>query len=66
VRGFRNHHDIAVYRHGERAERGEITLAAKIIGVCNMTALRMIRRGEVKGRQVCSGAPWSWPTSWLA
>jgi len=60
VRGFRNHHDIAVYRDGDRAERGEVTLdaAAKIIGVCKMTALRMIRRGEVKGRQVCTGAPW--------
>ncbi|HZD64211.1 MAG TPA: recombinase family protein [Xanthobacteraceae bacterium] len=60
VRGFRNHHGIAVYRDGERAERGEITLdaAAEIIGVCNMTALRMIRRGDIKGRQVCAGAPW--------
>src|SRR3981081_3174314 len=40
VRGFRNHHDIAVFRDGEWAERGEITLeaAAKLIGVCNMTA----------------------------
>jgi DNA invertase Pin-like site-specific DNA recombinase len=60
VRGFRNHHDIAAYRDGERAQRGEITLdaAAEIIGVCKMTALRMIRRGDIKGRQVCSGAPW--------
>ena len=60
VRGFRNHHDIAVYRDGEWAERGEITLdaAAEIIGVSKMTALRMIRRGDVKGRQVCKGAPW--------
>jgi hypothetical protein len=42
VCGFRNHHDIAVFRDGEWAERGEITLeaAAKLIGVCNMTALR--------------------------
>ena len=41
-------------------ERGEITLeaAAKLIGVCNMTALRMLRRGEIKGRQACAGAPW--------
>jgi hypothetical protein len=23
-----------------------------------MTALRMLRRGDIKGRQVCSGAPW--------
>jgi hypothetical protein len=61
VRGFRNHHDIAIFRDGEWAERGEITLeaAAKLIGVCNMTALRMLRRGEIKGRQVCTGAPWA-------
>jgi hypothetical protein len=60
VRGFRNHHQIASYRDGEWAERGEIPLeaAAKIIGVCNMTALRMLRRGDIKGRQVCRGAPW--------
>ena len=60
VRGFRHHHGIAGYRDGEWAERGEITLeaAAKMIGVCNMTALRMLRRGDIKGRQVCPGAPW--------
>jgi hypothetical protein len=60
VRGFRHHHEIAGYRDGEWAERGEITLetAAKIVGVCNMTALRMLRRGDIKGRQVCPGAPW--------
>jgi len=60
VRGFRKHHDIAVYRDGEWAERGEITLdaAAQMIGVHKMTALRMIRRGDLKGRQACKGAPW--------
>ena len=60
VRGFRNHHEIAGYRDGEWAERGEITLeaAAKLVGVCNMTALRMLRRGDIKGQQVCPGAPW--------
>jgi alkylhydroperoxidase family enzyme len=42
VRGFRTHHDIAVYRDGEWAARGEITLdaAGRIIGVAKMTALR--------------------------
>jgi hypothetical protein len=42
------------------AERGEITLdvAAQNIGVAKMTALRMIQRGELKGRQACKGAPW--------
>ncbi len=61
VHGFRKHRDIAPYREGEWAERGEITLeaAANIIGVCNMTALRMLRRGDIKGRQVCPGAPWA-------
>ena len=59
VRGFRKHHEIEGYRDGEWAERGEITLeaAAKIVGVCNMTALRMLRRGEIKGRQVCPALP---------
>src|SRR5579864_4589357 len=44
VRAFRDYHEIMVYRPGEWAERGEITLkaAAKIIGVIPMTALRMI------------------------
>jgi DNA invertase Pin-like site-specific DNA recombinase len=60
VRSFRHHHEIAVYRPGEWAERGEITLeaAARVIGVTPMTALRMIRRGDLKGRQLCRGAPW--------
>ena len=57
VHGFRKHRDIAAYRDGEWADRGEITLeaTAKIIGVCKMTALRMLRRGDIKGRQNLSG-----------
>ena len=60
VRSFRKHHEIEVFRDGEWTERGEITLetAAQIIGVTTMTALRMIRRGDIKGRHVCPGAPW--------
>src|SRR5215475_2293000 len=60
VRSFRGHHDIAVYREGEWAERGEITLeaAALIIGVTTMTALRMLKRGDIRGQQLCKGAPW--------
>jgi hypothetical protein len=43
---------LTVFRDGEWAERGEITLdtAAQIIGVAKMTALRMLRRGDLKGR----------------
>jgi DNA invertase Pin-like site-specific DNA recombinase len=61
VRSFRSHYGIAVHRPDEWAERGEITLeaAAKIIDVSVMTALRMVRQGVVKGRQICPGAPWA-------
>lgn len=57
---FRNQHGIAVYREGERADRGEVTLnkAADIIGCSAMTALRMIRDGILPGKQHCKGAPW--------
>ena len=57
---FRSHHGIAVHRENEWAERGEITLeaAAQIMDVSVMTALRMVRHGIIKGRQVCRGAPW--------
>jgi DNA invertase Pin-like site-specific DNA recombinase len=60
VCSFRNHHGIAVYREGEWAERGEMTLeaAAQIMNVSVMTVLRMIRHGIIKGRQLCRGAPW--------
>jgi DNA invertase Pin-like site-specific DNA recombinase len=60
VRSFRHHHEIAVFLEGEWAERGEVTLeaAAQIIGVTTMTALRMIQRGDIKGQQLCKGAPW--------
>jgi DNA invertase Pin-like site-specific DNA recombinase len=60
VCSFRSHHDIAVHRIDEWAERGEITLeaAARIVGVSVMTALRMVRHGIIKGHQLCRGAPW--------
>jgi hypothetical protein len=60
VCSFRSHHGIAVYRESEWAERGEITLeaVAQSIDVSVMTALRMIRHGTIKGRQLCRGAPW--------
>jgi excisionase family DNA binding protein len=60
VCSFRHDHEIAVYRDGEREERGEITLeqAAKALSVSEMTVLRMIRSGLLLGEQVCKGAPW--------
>jgi excisionase family DNA binding protein len=57
---FRNQHDIAVYRDGERADRGELTIeeAAASLGVSTMTTLRMVRSGVLEGRHLCQGAPW--------
>jgi hypothetical protein len=68
VRAFRNDHGIAVYREGERAEREELTLleAAAALGTCQMTVLRMIRKGTLEARQVCKGAPWFIKASALA
>src|SRR5215472_3599596 len=59
VCSFRRHHGIAVYRESEWAERDEITLdvAARIMDVSIMTALRMVRRGIIRGRQLCRGWP---------
>jgi excisionase family DNA binding protein len=60
VCSFRNHRNIQMYREGERAERGEITLdeASSRLNVSPMTILRMIHRGTIEARQLCKGAPW--------
>ncbi|MFN3078195.1 MAG: helix-turn-helix domain-containing protein, partial [Alphaproteobacteria bacterium] len=60
VRSFRTSHGIAVYRDGERAERGELTLeeAAARLSVSKMTVLRMIKAGTLTARHACKGAPW--------
>jgi excisionase family DNA binding protein len=57
---IRNQHDIVVYRDGERADRGELTLdeAAASLGVSPMTVLRMIGSGVIEGHHLCKGAPW--------
>jgi excisionase family DNA binding protein len=60
VRSFRGSHHVAVYRQGEREERGELTLeqAAEVLQTSKMTVLRMIGAGTLVARQVCKGAPW--------
>jgi excisionase family DNA binding protein len=60
VCGLRNSNGIPVYREGERADRGEITLdeAADILKVSRATAYRMVSRGVLPARQLCGGAPW--------
>jgi excisionase family DNA binding protein len=60
VRAFRNDHNIPVYRPGERAERGELTLeeAATALGTSMMTVQRLITKGTLAAKQACKGAPW--------
>ena len=60
VAALRNHHDIAVYREGERAERGEATLdeAADALVVSPATVRRLIAEGALPASQHCKGAPW--------
>ncbi len=68
VCSFRNAHGIAVFREGEPAERGELTLeqAAERLKVSKMTVLRLIGSGMIQARQVCKGAPWAIPEAQLA
>jgi excisionase family DNA binding protein len=58
VRGLRNTHGIPVYREGERAERGEVTLdeAAETLKVSRATAYRMVTNGVIPAQQLCAGA----------
>ena len=57
---FRNHHQIPVYRDGERSERGEVILqeAAERLGVSKMTVIRLIKDGLLLAKQTCAGAPY--------
>jgi len=60
VCSFRSSHGIAVYRKGERQERGELILseAAERLSVDPATVRRLIRSGVLPARQACKGAPW--------
>ena len=60
VCSLRNSHGIAVYREGERQERGELVLAeaAERLGVHEWHVYKLIRSGVLPARQACKGAPW--------
>lgn len=68
LRAFRTSHGIAVYREGERAERGELTLdeAAARLDVSKMTVLRLIHAGQINATQLCKGSPWVIPATRIA
>ena len=57
---FRSAHGIAVYRDGEGAERGDMTLkeAAASLQISPMSVLRLIQTGTLPAEQLCKGAPW--------
>jgi len=60
VASLRGHNEIAVYREGERAERGEATLdeAAEALGVSPATVRRLIADSVLPASQHCKGAPY--------
>ena len=60
VCGLRKRLAVAVYREGERAERGQHTLSetATALNISQMTVLRIIRNGVLPAQQLCKGAPW--------
>ena len=60
VCSLRNNNGIAVYREGERADRGEVSVmeAAIALGVTPTTVLRLIRLKQLPARQACVNAPW--------
>ena len=45
--------------NGRNGAKITLEAAAQIMEVSVMTALRMIQRGVVNGRQICRGAPWA-------
>jgi excisionase family DNA binding protein len=57
---LRSHHAIAVYREGERKDRGEVSVSevAVVLGVTPTTVLRMIRLKQLPATQACVSAPW--------
>jgi excisionase family DNA binding protein len=56
----RNHHEIPVYREGERQARSEMSVgeACDLLGVTSTTVLRLIRLKKLPATQACVGAPW--------
>jgi DNA invertase Pin-like site-specific DNA recombinase len=60
VASLRNSRGIAVYRPGERAERGELIgeEAARELGLSRLQLYKLIWTGILGARQCCKGAPW--------
>ena len=57
---LRHQYDIAIYRDGEHADRGEATIeeAATVLALSPTTIRRLIVDGILLATQHCKGAPW--------
>jgi excisionase family DNA binding protein len=57
---LRHQYDIAIYRDGEHADRGEATIeeAATVLALSKSTIRRLIAEGTLPAKQHCKGAPW--------
>jgi DNA invertase Pin-like site-specific DNA recombinase len=60
VCSLRHQKDIATYRDGERAERGEVTLseAANALDISLTMIRHLIEEGLLPAKQLCKNAPW--------
>src|SRR6516162_7424787 len=60
VCSLRYNNEIALYRDGERADRGEVTIeeASVVLAISTSTVRRMINDGILPAKQLCKGAPW--------
>ncbi|MFK7942706.1 MAG: recombinase family protein, partial [Paracoccaceae bacterium] len=60
VCSMRNHHKINVYREGERAQRGELTLeeAVEALTLSTSSVRSLIQEGAIPAHQFCKGSPW--------
>jgi excisionase family DNA binding protein len=60
VCSLRHQYDIDIYREGERADRGEVTLeeTAAALSLSTSTIRRLIAEGALPATQFCKGAPW--------
>ncbi len=60
VCSFRKDHRIPVFKEGEREQRGELTPeeVSCELGVSVSKVRKLIKRGILPAKQVCTGAPW--------
>jgi excisionase family DNA binding protein len=60
VCSFRKDHRIPVFQEGERQQRNELTPeeVSRELGISVSKVRKLIKRGILPAKQVCTGAPW--------